>query len=78
MNQAIREVKQRCYSIINSDGANRAQRLAAEYRARHYGSGTVDTDNLAPMEPFRNEDDFLSRMLMSGVSANDFAEAVNN
>lgn len=77
LNQAIREMKQRCYGIINSDGANRAQRLAAEYHARHYGPGTVDTDNLAPMQPFRDEDDFLSRMLMSGVNANDFADAVN-
>ena len=77
LNQAIREMKQRCYTTISSDGSNRAQRLAAEYHARHYDSGTVDADNLAPMEPFKNEADFLSRMLMSGVNANDFADAVN-
>ena len=78
LNRAIYEMKQRCYGIVNSDGTNRAAALAARYHARHYGSGTVDTDNLPSMKQFANEADFLAAVLPADVNASYFAEAVNN
>lgn len=76
LTQAIREVAQRCYGVINSDGTTRAARIAAEYQARRNGS-SVDTDKLPTMAPYADEADFLERMMKTGVSVADFTEAVN-
>lgn len=76
LTQAIREVAQRCYGVINSDGTTRAARIAAEYQARRNGSA-VDTDKLPTMAPYADEADFLERMMKTGVSVADFTEAVN-
>ena len=73
----IRQMREKCYGIINSDGATRATTLAAQFHARHYGNGVANTDTLPRIDRFESEENFLARMMATGVSAADFADAVN-
>lgn len=77
LTKCIRQVRDSCYRVINSDGTTRAARLAAEYQARRFGNGQVDTDTLPAMNPYTDEADFLSSVVSTGVSVADFTEAVN-
>ena len=77
LTKCIREVRDGCYRVINSDGTTRAARLAAEYHARRYGNGQVNTDTLPSMKAYTDEVDFLSSVVSTGVKVADFTEAVN-
>lgn len=77
LTRCIRQVRDSCYRVINSDGTTRAATLAAQYHARRYGSGQADTDTLPAMNPYTDEADFLSSVVSTGVSVADFTEAVN-
>lgn len=77
LTRCIRQVRDGCYRVINSDGATKAALTAAKYYARHYGNGQVDTETLPTMNPYTDEADFLSRMVSTGVNVADFTEAVN-
>ena len=77
LTKCIREVRDGCYRVINSDGTTRAARLAAEYHARRYGNGQVNTDTLPSMKAYTDEADFLSSVVSTGVKVADFTEAVN-
>lgn len=77
LTKCIRQVRDNCYSTINSDGTTRAARIAAKRHAERWGNGVVDTDTLPAMTPYTDEADFLARTVTAGVNVADFTEAVN-